>query len=133
MTIIKSGTLKIPGVKLQTPWEFEDTQEVTLGRRTYNVHECIRLSEKLPVEWVIIRHMGIDYSCPCNGTLRSFAEHMLMVQRADLNVPILLNEWGQIIDGRHRLIAALVKGEEGIKAKRFDTDPDSGWEIKSNE
>jgi hypothetical protein len=50
--------------------------------------------------------------------------HMKAVQAADLNFPIILDEDGEIMDGRHRIMKAFLEGKETIKAVRFDTNPD---------
>ncbi len=52
---------------------------------------------------------------------------MKSVMDADLDFPILLNEDGVIIDGRHRLCKALYLGEKTIKARRFVSDNDASF------
>jgi hypothetical protein len=49
---------------------------------------------------------------------------MKRIMKADLNYPIILDEDGEIIDGRHRVIKALYLGHKTIKAVRFDTNPE---------
>ena len=67
--------------------------------------------------------MYIAYPSPCNETLRSFLGHVKLVNDADLSYPILLNEDGGIIDGKHRLAKAILDGHKTIKARRFEKDP----------
>jgi len=50
--------------------------------------------------------------------LIGFARHMKHVMEADLSFPIILDEWGMPLDGRHRLVKALIEGHETIKAVR---------------
>lgn len=52
------------------------------------------------------------------GGLIGFARHMKHVMEADLSYPIIIDEWGQPIDGRHRIVKALIEGHETIKAVR---------------
>ncbi|MCG7904389.1 MAG: hypothetical protein JAY60_18430 [Candidatus Thiodiazotropha weberae] len=56
-------------------------------------------------------------------TLREMVMHMQAVERADLSYPIILDEDGEVMDGRHRIMKALLKGEKTIKAVRFDENP----------
>lgn len=52
-------------------------------------------------------------------TARAIAEHVKRVNETSLEYPILLDPDGFIMDGWHRVIKALVNGEETIKAVRF--------------
>ena len=56
-------------------------------------------------------------------TLRELADHMQAVLDADLSYPIILDEDGEIMDGRHRLMKAILNRESTIKAVRFDVNP----------
>jgi hypothetical protein len=56
-------------------------------------------------------------------TLRDMVMHMQAVNDADLDMPIILDEDGEIMDGRHRLMKAILLGNETIKAVRFDENP----------
>lgn len=48
-----------------------------------------------------------------------FISHMKAILDADLDFPILLDRYGRILDGRHRLARAIFEGRTTIKAKRF--------------
>ena len=56
-------------------------------------------------------------------TLREMVMHMKAVQDANLRYPIILDEDGEIMDGRHRIMKALLLGKKTIKAVRFDENP----------
>ncbi len=128
MSAIKMGTKNgIKPLEIKAPWRFDEKQTCTIGKRRYHVHDCIRLAKDLPVEAVQVRHLDMSYGCPCDGTLRSFIAHARMVASADLEHPILLNEDGVLIDGKHRLARAIMDGEPLIKVKRFDIDPEDGY------
>lgn len=47
-----------------------------------------------------------------------FAQHMRHVQEADLDYPVILNQWNGALDGRHRLVKALLEGRASVKAKK---------------
>lgn len=56
-------------------------------------------------------------------TLREMVMHIKAVNAADLNYPIILDEDGELMDGRHRLMKAMLNGHETIKAVRFEENP----------
>ena len=56
-------------------------------------------------------------------TLREFVGHMMSVNNADLSFPIIMDEDGEVLDGRHRIMKALITGAETIKAVRFEENP----------
>ena len=55
--------------------------------------------------------------------LRELVGHMKAVLDADMDRPIILDEDGEIMDGRHRLMRALLEGRATIKAVRFPENP----------
>jgi len=112
-------------VKIGTPWVYGDAQTVTLGSRVYNVNVALLLSEDLAVEVVPLRYLYLDYDSPCSNCLLHFAEHMKQCLEVDMDYPILLNDMGGIIDGRHRVIKALIEEYPTIRVRRFDVDPDA--------
>ena len=48
----------------------------------------------------------------------------IRLNNADLNCPIILDEDGEIMDGRHRIVKAIITHEKTIKAVRFDENPE---------
>lgn len=56
-------------------------------------------------------------------TLRDMVMHFKAVNDADLGYPIILDEDGELMDGRHRIMKAMLTGENTIKAVRFDENP----------
>lgn len=67
-------------------------------------------------------HLGVWYKYE-NLTLREMVMHMQAVQAADLSYPIILDEDGDLMDGRHRLMKAMLLGRPTILAVRFDENP----------
>ena len=115
---------------IKKAWEFEVNQSIDIGNKKYWVHDCLRLAKDLPVKELRVDEMHINYSLfsSSNNTLKNFVSHMKMVLDADLSYPILMNEHGVIIDGRHRLTKCLLDGVETIKVKRFEEDPGDGFD-----
>jgi hypothetical protein len=56
-------------------------------------------------------------------TWRGFAEHMRLVDEADLAFPIILSASGRVMDGMHRVVKAVLQGWRDIAAVQFETDP----------
>ena len=56
-------------------------------------------------------------------TLREMVTHMEAVNNANLSYPIILDEDGELMDGRHRLMKCMLLGLPTIKAVRFDENP----------
>lgn len=53
------------------------------------------------------------------SNIDQLATHVKAINAADLKYPIILDWYGAIADGRHRIIKALVKGHKTIKAVRL--------------
>lgn len=52
-------------------------------------------------------------------TCRSIAQHMQLVQAADLRYPIIMCPEGRVMDGMHRAVKALLEGCSTIQAYRL--------------
>jgi len=59
--------------------------------------------------------------------VRDFIVHYKRVQVADCSIPIILRSDGYPMDGRHRIIKAMMEGLE-LSAKRFKVDPKPDFE-----
>lgn len=108
-------------MKIQT-WIKPHEQMCTLGRNTWSVARLFELARSLPVMEVPLNHLGMFYTYE-KLTIREMVMHMKAVNDADLNVPIIMDEDGDIMDGRHRLMKAILIGAETIKVVRFDENP----------
>lgn len=96
-------------------------QECTIGYHVWSVARLIELTKNLPIMDVDLNHISIWKKYDI--TLRELVMHMKAVQDADLSFPIILDEDGEIMDGRHRIMKAILLGEKTIKAVRFDENP----------
>ena len=80
------------------------------------------LAKDLEVFELPLKHLNIYYVYD-KLTLREMVMHMKAVNAADLQYPIILDEDGEIMDGRHRVMKAIMKGRKTIKAVRFEKNP----------
>jgi len=104
-------------------WAKPEDQMCNLGRHSWSVPRLFELSRSLPVMDVPLNHLSLYYTYE-KLTLRDMVMHMKAVNAADLGRPIILDEDGELMDGRHRLMKAMLLGCETIKAVRFDENPD---------
>ena len=104
------------------PFYSPKEQQCTLGNHIWSVPRLFELSRNLPVMDVPLDHLNVFYRYE-KLTLRDMVTHMQAVNDADLLAPIILDEDGELMDGRHRLMKAMLLGEKTIKAVRFDENP----------
>lgn len=97
-------------------------QEAVLGNHIWSVARLFELSRHLPVMEIPINHLYVYYRYE-KLTLRDMVMHMQAVNDADLDCPVIMDEDGEIMDGRHRIMKAMLTGAETIKAVRFDKNP----------
>ncbi len=71
---------------------------------------------------VPLDHLSLYYTYE-KMPLREMVMHMNAVNAADLSKPIILDEDGELMDGRHRLMKAMLLGDKSIKVVRFDENP----------
>jgi hypothetical protein len=94
-----------------------------LGCHSWSVARLFELSKDFKVMEIPLDHLHLHYTYE-NLTLRDMVMHMIAVVRADLSFPIILDEDGEVMDGRHRIMKALIWGHKTIKAVRFDENPE---------
>lgn len=103
-------------------WVPPHEQMCQLGRHSWSVPRLFELSRVLPVMQIPLDHLNM-YNTYEKLTLREMVMHMKAVNDADLSKPIILDEDGEIMDGRHRLMKAMLLEENTIKAVRFEENP----------
>ena len=109
-------------IKIQK-WSNVGTQRFQDGKKQYVINNLISLAKKLETKEMPIEHLNI-YNLGFKGdSMREWVSHMKAVLEVDLKYPIILDEDGYVMDGRHRIAKALLNGEETIKFVRFDKTP----------
>lgn len=102
-------------------WKPKD-QYAKLGKNRWSVYRLIDLSKEFPVMEIPVDALNI-YNRYENLTLREMVMHINAVLDVDKSNPIILDEDGEIMDGRHRIMSALLSRQKTIKAVRFDENP----------
>lgn len=103
-------------------WASPEDQMCKLGRHLWSVPRLFELARNLPAMDVPLDHLSVYYTYD-KLTLREMVMHMQAVNDADLGKPIILDEDGELMDGRHRLMKAMLLGSATIKVVRFDENP----------
>ena len=109
-------------MKIEKWVRINDGQMVQLGDCKYYIARLITLVKDFEVMEIPLCHLNVYYTYE-KLTLRDMVMHINAVNDADLSYPIILDEDGEVMDGRHRIMKALVNGEKTIKAVRFDKNP----------
>lgn len=117
-------------VKIKCPTGNEKTQYYKWGNRRYIVSKLIEVAKDL--EPFDIPLIGLNIANLIDiHTMKDFVGHMMRVMEVDLSYPIILDDEGFIMDGRHRVAKALLEGRTTIRAVRFDETPD--WDFTVDE
>jgi hypothetical protein len=103
-------------------WHKPEEQMSSIGLHSWSVPRLFELAREFPVMDVPLNHLHLYYIYE-KLTLREMVMHIRAVQDADPERPIILDEDGELMDGRHRLMKAMLVGAETIKAVRFDENP----------
>lgn len=99
------------------------------GLLAWDVDKLVALTVGLTPEAIALAHIAeLDepYWYDAEGdvpTGRSIAQHIKLMQEADLAYPIIVDPDGRLMDGMHRVVKALVEGRDSIEAYRLKTLP----------
>lgn len=99
------------------------------GILAWDIDRLVELSRNFRIEQVPldqIRELDEEYwfGFESKPTCRVIADHITLVNQADLAYPIILDSGGRIYDGMHRVVKAFVAGHDTIDAVRFGSDPE---------
>ena len=98
------------------------TQMCQLGKCHWSVSRLVDLSKDLKWFYIPLNHLNV-YHLYKDLTLRDMVMHFNAVNDANLSFPIILDEDGEIMDGRHRIMKAIMEDKSNILAVRFDENP----------
>lgn len=111
----------LKNMKIKSFYEVNE-QMAQLGNHHWSVARLFKLSESLPIMEIPIDHLNVYYKYK-RLSLRDMVMHIHAVNNADLSYPIILDEDGELLDGRHRIMKAMLTNVATIKAVRFDENP----------
>ena len=98
-------------------------QTITLDGKQWDISRLIYLSADFEVEKIPVKHiyLGTKYN---ELTLREMLRHIVAVMECTLDHPIILDDDGFILDGRHRLMKSIIEGKQTIDTVRFYKMPE---------
>ena len=100
-----------------------DKQTFSDNGKHWFVSRLIDKAKDLTVQTMPISGLNIYRLAPHINNMKSFVGHIQAVLDADLSFPIILDEEGYVMDGRHRIAKALLEGRETISFVRFEETP----------
>lgn len=104
--------------------EHLDSQFCEVGNYRWRISRLVKLAEDLKPFKLPLKHIN---SCGIHPQPKTTLEYIKGVKRllqADLKYPIILDDEGGIMDGRHRLLKAMLKEKDFVMAVRFKEDPE---------
>lgn len=110
-------TVKIPDCELgeERHWQ---------GNRAWVTARLVELAKDLEVFDLPLKHIDISRRpWGSEKTIKNMAYHVKRSQKTDLSFPVIMDDHGQIMNGWHRILKALVEGRESVKAVRFEVTP----------
>lgn len=111
-----------PGVEIFRLWDkgSRDESVAGLGNRRWKIQDLRKAVENEPIYQVPIAFIDLaSHRFDDEDGLIGFAHHMKHVLDCDTSDPIIFDQWGRILDGRHRLVKALMEGKTTIPAKKI--------------
>ena len=100
-----------------------DKQTFVADKKVWFVSRLIEKTKDFPVQEMPITGLNISWLAPKIEGMKDFVGHVQKVLDADLSYPIILDDEGYVMDGRHRIAKALLDGRETIKFVRFEETP----------
>jgi hypothetical protein len=98
------------------------------GLLSWDVDRLVRLTKDLPSRRVPLEEIReLDEGWAGDDerpTWRAMVEHIRLMDAADLSFPIILSADGAVMDGRHRVLKALLQDRDHVEAVQFDEDPE---------
>ena len=91
--------------------------------KRFVIKNLISLASELPVQEMPLEHLNFYNMHPTIESFREWIGHIKSVLNADLKYPIILDDEGFVMDGRHRIAKAFLEGNESIKFVRFKKTP----------
>ena len=108
-------------------WADPLTQRVSIGNGKYVIAALHTRANKLTPKEMPMEHLNIYNYKIGDSYVKDFAIHMKAVLDSDLDYPIILDDEGSVMDGRHRIVKALIEGKTHIKFVRFEKTPEPDY------
>lgn len=108
--------------------ENDEKHTYETGKKVWNISRLIKITENFKIQTMSMSALN-TYGLTLNIVdLKSAAVSFKRVLDADLSYPIILDDEGYVMDGRHRIAKSLFREVKEIKFVRFDLTPDPCYE-----
>lgn len=114
---------KPPKVKIEK-LDLIENNYVNYGK-TWSVIKLIEHSKQFPVFEMPLAGIDLNRSAWSIEDLDDFIYHLNRVNKTNLEYPIIIDSYGVIADGLHRVVKAISQGDRTILAIRLETMPDA--------
>lgn len=101
-----------------------EEQTFQAGVKHWRVLILREIAKELPVGRMPMSGLNTVDLAPPSRDMNNFVAHMRRVLDADLSFPIILDDEGYVMDGRHRIARSLLDGEDSICFVRFAKTPE---------
>jgi len=102
---------------------FEKSQ-FTTGEKMWDATTLVEAAKDEPTFRLPLIAIDLNVKAWSCENMLNFAQHFKRVEDTDLKYPVILDQFGYIVDGWHRVIKALVLGKQSILAKRLRSMPE---------
>lgn len=109
-------------VKIRNVSELKE-QVYAEDKKRWFITRLIDKAKDLPIQEMPITGVNTYNLYPLPKSMNSFVSHVQKVNDANLSKPIILDDEGYVMDGRHRIAKALLDGVETINFVRFEETP----------
>lgn len=103
---------------IERKWSHGNEKVTSYGGRAWCIRDLMKAVEDEPVFDLPLALIPLNTHDFSAKDLVEFAQHVLHVNEADLSVPIIMDNRGSVIDGRHRIVKALLEGCYSLPCKR---------------
>ena len=101
------------------------------GNKRWSIARLIEISKDFEVFEIPLIGLNIYGMSPQINGMQEFVGRIKQVLDANLKYPIMLDDDGYVMDGRHRIAKALLEEKETIKAIRFEEMPEPCGYVKN--
>ena len=127
----KQNNISVFPVKIGYATYSENT--ASIGNRVWKASTLVEKVKELKLEPFKLQIQAIDLSAsPWTGkTIYDIAGHVKRALAADLSHPVIMSEYGWIMDGWHRILKAIIEDKPYVLAVRFELDPVEDYTVNN--
>jgi len=109
---------------LKEKYELKDTYEK--NKNFWYIDNLIKITKNLPIKTMKVDKKFLNKKIKESWTLNTFFDlkiHIEKINKANLKYPIIIDSKNNIIDGKHRIMKAILQNKKIIKFVRINKMP----------